>query len=211
MKILFTILLAGMQTLAVAQNVTSLSKSVDDDGEQLSIRVSGTIHGEKICYNRKFKVAGMSRQERDELAEEVIDSLLAEFQERSEAPEEPEVPEVAEASEAPETSEVPEVPEIPELPEIPHAVASMTHADMNGDKHMTLTTHTSAVRPYTKEVRFNEKTGELFLRYAFERDGEEFIFEKTADASGLTDLQRQKAIRSFEREIALPGQPEPIP
>ena len=177
MKKILTILLAGVTTLASAQKKINLSRSIEDDGHRLSIRVNGTIDGKAINYERTFKVAGLSKSEKAGLAEHILDSLGV-------------------------GSIQPPVP--------PRPPAHLSAAASNGYEAVAAaerdTEHSHSQKPFSKEVKFNEASGELYLRYQFVKDGEDFVYEKTVDAGSKSPKQRDSIIRNFEREIDLPVQ-----
>jgi hypothetical protein len=54
---ILTIALAGVSTLAFAQQKNNLSRCIDDDGNKLSIRMNGISNGKSIDYSRTFEVA----------------------------------------------------------------------------------------------------------------------------------------------------------
>jgi hypothetical protein len=58
---------------------------------------------------------------------------------------------------------------------------------------------------FTKHVRYNPDSGEMFLKYRFMKNNEEYIYEKTVDASDKSERERQHIIDKFENEIELPG------
>ena len=186
MKKVLTIVLAGVSTLAFAQKKMDLSRSIDDDGKQLSISVHGTVDGKRIDYEKTFSVADLNNEERNNLTERILDSLGLE---KIEAPSPP--------------------PQAPQPPRPP------VHFSANGaDHHEPVmvwedeSEQTNAVnhsKPLAKEVKYNSESGELFMHYQFMKNGEEFIFEKTVNATQMTVKQRENIIKDFEKEIALPG------
>ncbi len=52
---------------------------------------------------------------------------------------------------------------------------------------------------YTKEVVDNSENGTLFLRYRYEKNGEDVIFERTVKAKGKTDSEKQRIITETEQ------------
>lgn len=189
MKQILTIFLAGVSTLAFAQKKTDLSRSIDDNGEKLSIKVSGTVDGKSIDYERTFIVGDLSKFERKQLSEHILDSL---------------------GVGGIEATLPPAAPTAPLAPRAPvHLSANESHSMVSASESRNLNENndeTSASKTFSKEVRFDDKSGELYIHYQFMRGDEEFSYEKTVDASDKTERQRQIIIESFEREIELPVQ-----
>lgn len=203
MKKVLTIVLAGVSTLAFAQRKIDLSRSIDDDGKKLSISVHGTVDGKRIDYDKTFSVNGLSKQERTDLADNILNLLGLE---KIEAPSPPRPP------------HAPQEPGAPEPPVHFSADKSDNHApvmvwvedndddsddDDSDDDHDAVPTENS--KPYDKKVKYDSESGELYLRYQFMKNGEEFIYEKTVNAREKSEKQRQNIILNFEKEIALPG------
>jgi hypothetical protein len=189
MKKVLTILLACTSLLAVAQKRSNLSKSVDDDGKTMSIRVTGTINGREIDYARSFDVAAMSSDERTELREKVMESITAGKMDVPAAP----MPVVAPAP--------PDIPEPPVLYSSNQPKPAFSNAR---DPHQKAFEGLDAVG-YRKHVRYNPESGELFLQYHFKKNDEEFVFEKTVNAAEKSEREREQIIERFEKEIELPG------
>ena len=182
MKKVLTILLAGVSTLAFAQKKIDISRSINDDGKQLSISVHGTVDGKRIDYNRTLSVEGLSKQEGTDLADSILGSLGLEKIKALAPPHAPKSPAHFSADKsdnaAPMTVWVEE-----DTPDAPAENA----------------------KPYDKKIKYDSESGELYMRYQFLKNGEEFIYEKTVDVREKTEKQRQNIIRNFEKEIELPG------
>jgi len=58
---------------------------------------------------------------------------------------------------------------------------------------------------FKKYVSYNDDSGALFLKYEFVKNNEEYIYEKTVNATGKSKEERQQIILEFENEIAFPG------
>ncbi|NIJ51807.1 hypothetical protein [Dyadobacter arcticus] len=148
MKKILTILLVGVGTLAIAQKKNNPSRSIDDDGKTLSIRVTGTTNG-KIAQ--------------------------------------------------------------PCPPKPCSAAAAVFYSDENESQLVSVereyqpSKSSAEIKEFVKQVKVNADAGEMYLRYSFIRNNEEFIFEKTADISGKSEAQRQRIVDNFESEIELPG------
>lgn len=195
MKKLLTILLAGVSTLAIAQKRNHLSRSIDDDGKTLSIRVTGTIDGKEIDYNKSFNVEELSKEERMALRDKVLDSIEAGNMNLPEPPK-------------PRSAPTPE-PGMGMMKVSPEPVIYSSN-DADPDE---LTQHNSSgvlnesvdKKGFTKHVRYNPDSGEMFLKYRFIKNNEEYIYEKTVDASDKSESERQRIVEKFENEIELPG------
>jgi len=191
MKKILTILLASVSALASAQHKVDLSRSIDDNGLNLTIRVNGTVDGKAIDYEKTFAVAGLSKEEKTEIKEKVFDSLGINV----EPPTPPRAPRTPRSYPAPST------------PGRLSAGASGNLSSVNGSEGArTKDNSVTNEKAFSKEVKFNDQTGELFLRYQFMRGSEEFIYEKTVDASSKSAGQRESIIKKFEKEIELPLQ-----
>jgi hypothetical protein len=191
MKKILTILLAGVTTLAVAQKKSNLSRSIDDDGKTLSIQMTGTIDGRKISFDKSFDVADMSKEERMALRDRVLDSIGSGNMELPELPK-------------PRSKPCPAIPPPPG----PQEAMDFSSVEVNADPDYEATPPVSADsddKGFTKHVKFNPESGEMFLRYRFMKNNEEYIYEKSVDAFQKTESQRQRIIHDFENEIELPG------
>ncbi|WP_031525983.1 hypothetical protein [Dyadobacter crusticola] len=197
MKKILTILLACTSTFALAQKKCHLSRSIDDDGKTMSIRVTGTIDGREINFSRSFDVAELSRAERVELRDKVIESLGSG---KMNIPEPPK-PVVAVA---PVPAPPPPVPYSPEEPVFYSSANPEPEFSRSRDPHRKAFEGLESAG-YRKHVKYNPQTGELFLQYHFKKDEEEFVFEKTVNAEDKSEAERQRIIDRFEREIELPG------
>jgi len=84
-------------------------------------------------------------------------------------------------------SEISENPAIPNAPKVPKIRKSL-----NVPK-----------QPISKEVKYNTECGELFLRYKYEKDGEEYEYERTINAKNKSESERMHMIEETERELGL--------
>jgi hypothetical protein len=180
-------ILLGLAATAQKKNI-SINHSIDDNGKTLSIKIKGTIDGRPIDYNRTFDVGGMSKQQRDEIKRNVYDSLgLA----NPTAPLAPLSPNVSLELTAPSEPAAPAAPVV-------SAKSQFAETYTIGGDH-----------PYTKEIRYNPKTGILYMKYRFVKDGEEITKEKSIEAKDKSREERESIIRKYEREIGV-AQPEII-
>ncbi|TLV00999.1 hypothetical protein [Dyadobacter luticola] len=63
----------------------------------------------------------------------------------------------------------------------------------------------SGMKDFSKQVKISSESNEMFLRYRFVKNDEEFIFEKTVNIADKSESQRKRIIEDFEKEIGLPG------
>lgn len=207
------ILLAGVSTLgasalAVAQKKTDLHRSVDDNGEQLSIRVYSTINGKKIDYHRSIMVSDLSAEERNDLAEHILDSLGPEKIKAPLPPSPPQPPGEPQASEPPTNFSADEstgyAPVMIWQDEEDDNEEPNIDLDIDIDDEENSIGTVKDSKAVAREVSYDTESGELHLRYQFMKNGEEFIYEKTVNASEKSEKQRQNIILDFEKEIGLP-------
>jgi hypothetical protein len=185
MKTIVSILiLVSVSPLAFSQE-RSLSKSMDDNGGQLSISVHGEVYGKRIDYIRTCCVEGLSKSERNALTDRVLNSLGV------------------------GKMESPASPLPPIAPDAPlHAKESESQDDgsrlflSERVKRDPVTIHGPS---YTKEVRYDEESGLLRIRYTFVRNRDEYVYEKTANAADKSESERQEIVHDFEKEIELPA------
>ena len=194
-----------VSSLALAQRHTSISRSINDDGKTLSIRVNGTIDGKPVDYDRTFDVARLNRDERNALRERILDSLAVSL------PEPPKPPVAPNAPQTPGLSIAPDAPTPPTPPTPPvHPNESIT-IHSSDDSVVSVTGGDSQVvavggkQPYTKEVKYDSQSGQLYLRYRFKKDGDEVTYERTIDARNKSQQERQRMIDAIEKGIGVPA------
>jgi len=189
MKKYLLIFLATSTSIAFGQSRV-ICKSVEDDGVALSIRVNGKIDGQVIAYNETFDVSSLNRTERLALREKILDSLEIQSQ--------PGIP------------KIPKAPRIPKAPVRQKQVAIEAETEMeNGDNAVTFSGNdfkNQSLRgkePFTKEIKYNTECGELFMRYTYVRNGEDYEYERTVNAKGKSEKERVKIIEETESELGL--------
>ena len=187
MKKILTVILASVTSLALAQEKANLSRSIDDNGRNLSIRVSGYVNGRPIKYNRTFEVEGLDKSERTAIADRILDSLGVGKVEHPLAPMPP-----FQATSNYNSMSVTANNSSPYKSTYSPEVNNHQTKDVAGNS------------PLNKEVWLDEH-GFLRLRYSFTRCNEEFIYEKSTDAGEKSESEREKFIKDFEREIELPA------
>lgn len=220
MKKILTILLAGVSTLAIAQKRAYLSRSIDDDGKKLSIKVSGTLDGKDVDISKTFDVEGMSKEDREALRDKVLSSI-AKGNLDLHAPKGVCKESVAVATHSPKRKPKPPVPPAAPKPsagewsddgasdEGPGTMAfssNEVNAEMvSSGKGFIQEPASKYPKDFSKHVRYNSETGEMFIKYRFMKDGDEYIYEKTVNAAEKSEKERQRIIENFESEMGLPG------
>jgi hypothetical protein len=190
-KILTLFILSSITSLAFSQERIGLSKSIDDNGTDISIRVNGVVHGKPIDFARTFSVQGLDKIERNALADRILDSLGVGK---------------IESPTAPLTPVLLSQPELDLAPPLVTASGSSHYGSaFSQNESVKQSFPTIPNQPYTKEVRYDDESGLLYLRYHFFRSRDEYIFEKTAHAADKSESERQEIIRDFEKEIELPA------
>jgi len=58
-------------------------------------------------------------------------------------------------------------------------------------------------KSFSKEVRYNPACGELFLRYVYQKDGEEYEYERTVNARNKSESERTQIIEETEKALGL--------
>lgn len=167
------------------RNNVSISHNINDDGKKLDIKIKGTIDGKPVDYSHSFDVTGMDKEQRDAIKRRIYDSLGLP---------EPVAPIPPMAPMEPMTAIEP--------------ISPMMHMEsMGGEQHITSRDednefHTvSGKHPYTKEIRYNTKTGILFMKYRFQKDDKPTTAEKSVDAKGKSKEERRQIIKAYEKEI----------
>ena len=222
MKTSLACTLALISSLAFAQKNISINRSIHDDGKTLSIRVDGTIDGQSINYNRTFNVGHLSKTERNDLRDHLLDSLGVGLPEPPIAPHPPVAPRAPMSARASIAPHAPAAPHAPMAPHAPVPPEPPVAPRFDGESHSRAYYYDNSrpsvrvyngrnevvamggKQPYTKEVRFNPESGQLYLRYRFSKDGDEYQYERKIDARDKTEQERQRLIDRFEQEIGLP-------
>jgi len=185
------VVIAGFISLSLsAQKDISINHSINDDGKKLSVKIKGTVDGKAIDYNKTFDVTGMNKGQKDALKERIYDSLGI----SSPVPPVEPLPPVA-----PKTAIEPVAPVEVNSP-VPMVVSKTQYTELYtiGGDH-----------PFTKEIRFNPKTGILYMKYRFLKNGEETTVEKSIEAKDKSKEERDLIIKKYEKEIGV-LQPEII-
>lgn len=176
MKKYFIILLTTINSIAFGQ-WRSVNKSIEDDGKSMSIHISGTIDGKTIKYDHTFDLSFLDKSERMALKEKVLGSMDLSF---PAAPKSPIAPLLDEESE----------PEISE--KLDGEIIEITEN--------TQTEICDKKQPFSKQIKYNAE-GQMYMHYQFVKNGEDFEYEKTLNANGKSEKERQRIIAETEQEI----------
>jgi hypothetical protein len=183
MKTILIAFLALTSFVTVAQN--NISQSISSNDNTLKIHIDGTLNGNPIDYNRTFDVTGLSKTERNALRDHVLDSLGVALPKAPVSPRPPVAPKPAFDRETSVSMR--------------SGGPVLTAQGPNGQA-----TAVGGKQPYTKEMKYNPESGELFLRYRFKKGGDEFIYERTMNARNKSEKERQRIVEGIESEIGLP-------
>ena len=190
MKSLLVIIAGFLSLTVIAQKKNaSINHTINDDGKTLSIKIKGTINDKPVDYSRTFDVSGMTKEQRDAIKRNVYDSLGLADPVAPRAPLKPHTPL------APQVVIEPVAPLQPITPVTPPVVISKSqYAEtyiIGGD------------HPYTKEIKYNPRTGMLNMKYRFIKNGEETTVEKSVDAKDKSKEERDQIIKKYEKEIGM--------
>jgi hypothetical protein len=185
------VIIAGFLSLSVIaqkKNV-SINHYINDDGKTLSIKIKGTINDKPVDYSRTFDVSGMTKEQRDAIKRNVYDSLG--------------LPDPV-APRAPLKPLTPLAPQVVVEPVAPlEPIAPVTPPTISLKSQYTETYTIGGDHPYTKEIKYNPKTGLLYMKYRFIKNGEETSVEKSVDAKDKSKEERDQIIKKYEKEIGM--------
>lgn len=204
--LLTTICLLAISAATFAQR-SSVSKNIIVDDLIMTIKVDVEETGRSLHYHRSFKVEGMSQEERQALENHILDSLGINTPVKHKKYKEEPVA-MAQGSGVSTWSKPDEVTlESPTTGATMYsqgqrAATTVTGSAQSPSNQATLV---GGSKPYTKEVNDDPETGRLFMRYRYTKDGEEYIYERTVNAQGKSDKEKQRIIRETEKEIGLPA------
>ncbi|GAA4410373.1 hypothetical protein GCM10023187_34860 [Nibrella viscosa] len=206
MKTLLTLLLLSAGLTAVAQR-SSLHQEINDNGKTLRIRVDAEQKGRaEIHYQRTFDVKGMSKEEKEALVSRVIDSLgivearhdVVIIKKQRENRE----PDANLATAAKPASKEAGYAETKSVTSVKHTRTTTTVND--GTVASSSSGIGSTNNPFTKTIEEDPVSGRLKMHYEYTKDGEQFIFERTVNAQGKTEKEKQRLIEETEKSLGLP-------
>lgn len=210
---LFALLL--LQLTAMAQR-SSVSKNIIVDDLIMTIKVDIEEPGRTLHYHKRFNIEGLDSAERQALETRILDSLgvngpakAKRFQDNQP---------VASAHGAVISSRsrgygatqndtrsvnVDRRATGQQVDEIIIAERTETPEPQPSDSGTVESLTTNDHMPYSKQIKEDPETGRLFMRYRYEKDGEEFIFERTVNAQGKSDKEKSRIIRETEKSLGL--------
>ncbi|OIN56248.1 hypothetical protein BLX24_25980 [Arsenicibacter rosenii] len=198
---------------------SSVSKNIIVDDLIMTIKVDIEEPGRTLHYHKRFNIEGMDSVERQALETRILDSLgvngpakAKRFQDnqpvasahgavissrsRGYGATNSEVRSVT-------TGRRPTGEPIEEVVVTGYAKKpdSWSKEPVDNETIEKLTTNDNM--PYSKQIKDDPETGRLFMRYRYEKDGEEFIFERTVNAQGKSDKEKSRIIRETEKSLGL--------
>ena len=197
MKKYIILLLSVTNTMAFAQS-RIVCKSVQDDNNALSVQISGTVDGQNIDINHKFDLSMIDKSLCFALKEKIIDSLdiyMPDGLERPEQPVKPKVPKAVKPHNSLTTK--------PDIDSEENADPVGDDSDVVFSSNDYKTQPTYEKQPFNKEIKYSSDCGELFMRYKYVKDGEEYEYERTVNARGKSEKERLLIIEETERELGL--------
>jgi hypothetical protein len=190
MKSLPVILALFFCLSVMAQKHTSLNSAISDDGKRLSVKIKGTFDGKAVDYDKTFDVTGMNNDQKESLKKNIYDSLGIKEPVPPRAPLKPHPLETIELV-APLEPTAP-TPLVAPPPPVVTAKTEYTDTYLIGGEH-----------PFTKEIRYNPKTGILYMKYRFVKNGEQVTMEKSLDAKDKSKEEQNQIIKRYEKEIGV--------
>ena len=190
MKKYIILFLAVGNSCAFGQSKT-VHKSIVSDGNALSIHVSGSIDGEDFDFDHTFDISSFDKIAKLVFKDKILDSMDVIV---SEIPGQPNIPKVPKTPKHPKAQRPATVPK----PDVTNEPEEVTTSDNQYRIHRS-----AEKKPFSKEVKYNSECGELFLRYKYEKDGEEYEYERTINAKNKSESERRHIIEETERELGL--------
>jgi hypothetical protein len=193
MKTLLTLLLLAVGFSAVAQR-SSFSKEVTTDGQQLRIRVDAEQSGRSLHFNRSFDVSELDARAVKALENHILDSLDQEFDGRYAGVFNERKREVKNKKKQSDEATV-------------SMVIVNTNEDTNRDEKIVATSKhelsSSDVAPGSVIHREDKENGRLWMQYTFKKDGDELVFERTANVLGKSESEKKAIIQETERSLGI--------
>ena len=193
MKKYIILLLAVGNSVAFGQSKT-IQKCITNDGKALSIHVSGNVDGEDFDFDHTFDLSSLDKIARLVFKDNLLNSIdrsVSEMQEQSTIPKAPRAPKAARPVRAPKPAAVPEA----------QVLSDGSDEENSVDQYENR--RPAEIQSFSKEVKYNSECGELFMRYKYEKDGEEYEYERTINAKNKTESERMHIIEETEKELGL--------
>jgi hypothetical protein len=196
MKTAITLALFGISVAAVGQERSSISRSIDDNGKTLRIKIDVEQPSRNIHYDQEFDAVGMSKEEKESLISSIQDSLGVHV--------------VVSPPRAPKPPTAPRGGVRPtryESGEVAVAAKGTGHSG-NRSKNEDAQLPKNVIvapdgTPYTKTLIEDPENNRLKLKYEYKLDGEEHIFERTLNLQGKSESEKHQLIAETERTLGL--------
>jgi len=173
MKTFALIACLGLSLTAFAQERSTISRSVNDDGKTLHIKIDIESSERTVHYDRSFDATAMGKDEKQALVRQIQDSLGV------------------------------HVVVQPPRPPRPARYESGEWTASNGKSTPGNVIVAPDGTSYKKTVVEDGENGRLKLRYEYKLDGEEHIFERTINLQGKTEADKQRIVADTERSLGL--------
>lgn len=193
MKTLLSLLFIAIGFSAVAQR-SSFSKEVTTDGQQLRIRVDAERNGQSVHYNRTFDVSELDSRAVKALESQVLDSLDQAFDGRY----------AGVFNDRKTDSRFKRKQSSTES-----SMVASVQVDGNSMRYESTESKsarelsTSDVAPSSVIHREDKENGRLWMQYTFQKDGDELVFERTANVLGKSESEKKAIIRETERSLGI--------
>lgn len=196
MKTALTLALLGISVAAIGQERSTISRSINDNGKTLRIKIDVEQSSRNIHYDQEFDASGMSKEEKESLISSIQDSLgVHVVVSPPRAPKPPTAPRGGVRTPRYESGEV-------------TVVAKGTNQSGNRSKNEDSTLPKNVIvapdgTPYTKTVIEDSENKRVKLKYEYKLDSEEHVFERTINLQGKSESERQQIIAETERGLGL--------
>ncbi|GAB3963970.1 hypothetical protein GCM10028806_00790 [Spirosoma terrae] len=193
MKTLLSLLFIAIGFSAVAQR-SSFSKEVTTDGQQLRIRVDAERNGQSVHYNRTFDVSELDSRAVKALESQVLDSLDQAFDGRYAGVFNDRKTDSRSRRKQSSTES---------------SMVASVQVDGNSMRYESTESKSarelsmSDVAPSSVIHREDKENGRLWMQYTFQKDGDELVFERTANVLGKSESEKKAIIRETERSLGI--------
>jgi hypothetical protein len=196
MKTAITLALFGISLAAIGQERSSISRSINDNGKTLRIKIDVEQPSRDIHFDQEFDAVGMSKEEKESLISSIQDSLgVHVVVSPPRAPKPPTTPRGGIRTARYESGEVAVVAR-----GTGHSSNRSKNEDSNLPKNVIVAPDGT---PYTKTVIEDSENNRLKLKYEYKLDGEEHVFERTINLQGKSESEKQQIIADTERNLGL--------
>ncbi|GAB3905149.1 hypothetical protein GCM10028803_35600 [Larkinella knui] len=196
MKTAITLALFGISVAALGQERSSISRSINDNGKTLRIKIDVEQSSRAIHYDQEFDASGMSKEEKDALISSIQDSLGVHVVVSPPRAPKPPV--------APRGGVRPTRYESGEVAVVARGTGNSGNRSRNEDSNLPKNVIVAPDgTPYTKTVIEDAENNRVKLKYEYKLDGEEHVFERTINLQGKSETEKQQIIAETERNLGL--------